>query len=351
MTDLSTRYMGLSLSNPLIVSSSGLTSSLKGAKLWADAGAGALVLKSLFEEQIVAEAGHLSQFAELSGHAEAAEYLQGYGMALGPREYLRLVEEAKKSVAIPVIASLNCYSDHHWMEYALQLESAGADGLELNVALMSSLAGLDGVATEERYFNILAKVKSRLRIPVALKIGPWFSSFAHFAHRLGHDRVEGPDFSVGWCGPGKNDAKPVWKKADALVLFNRYYQFDIDIDKLQTLGGSPFSSPAEIHTSLRWISLLAGRIESDLAASTGVHGSAEMIKALLAGASAVQVCSTLYKNGTGQIALMLEELRRWMEGQGFESIAAFRGLLSQMRSKNPASHERMQYIKQLGFAP
>lgn len=348
MADLSTTYMGLTLRNPIVVASSGLTGTLKGVVKCAEAGAGAIVLKSLFEEQIAAETGALGRFADAGAPGEGADYLQSYGMALGPRDYLKLVREAKEAVAVPIIASLNCISHEHWVDYAIQLAGAGADALELNVALMPTQAHLDAVAIEERYFRILQEVKARVAIPVSLKIGPFFSAFAHFSDRLGHDRTEAPDFSVGWFGPSTTPGKIVWRGADALVLFNRFYPFDIDIERLQAATGSPYSNPDEIHTSLRWISILAGRVGCDLAAATGIHDGHDAVKQLLAGATVVQVCSTLYKNGLGRIGQMLAQIEDWMPAHGFASLNEFRGRLSQLRSGRPASHERVQYVRLLG---
>lgn len=347
MTDLTTRYMGLELDNPLVVSSCGLTKSVQGVQKCAEAGAGAIVLKSLFEEQIVAELAELTQHADRAGHTEALDYLQGYGRALGPREYLRLVHDAKQAVAVPIIASINCVTDDRWAEFAGQLAEAGADGLEINIGFLPNDAGLPGSAVEERYERILYAVRSRVELPVALKIGPYLSSLAHLADRLGNDRVAGPPFTVGWCGPGKSEKLSTWQGADALVLFNRFYRFDIDVDAQRLVAGNPYSTSAELHLPLHWISLLAGRVSCDLAATTGVHDGRDVVKQLLAGATVVQICSTLYRNGLSQIGLILEQLREWMQAHGFETLEAFRGRLSQSRSEHPGDYERLQYIKAL----
>ncbi len=348
MTDLSTTYMGLPLSNPIIVASSGLSATLKGIQRCAEAGAGAVVLKSLFEEQIAADLHALEEFSDQAAPGEGAEYLQGYGMALGPLDYLKLVREAKQAVEIPVIASLNCTTDQRWPSYAKQLESAGADAIELNVALLPTQQRLEGSAVEAVYGRILHAVKTQVTIPVAMKVGPNFSSFAHFAERLTRDRVEGAPFTVGWCGPNVSGGKVVWEGADALVLFNRFYQFDIDIEGLRLTAGHPFSSAAEIHTSLRWISLLAGHVDCDLAAATGIHDGRDVVKQLLAGARVVQVCSTLHQHGLGHIGRMVEDLREWMSTHDFKRLDDFRGRLSQIRSDHPENFERLQYVKALG---
>ena len=347
MSNLSTRYMGLELKNPLVVSSCGLTKTVQGVKQAAEAGAGAIVLKSLFEEQINADLDELTQQSQHSGHTETYDYLQGFGHSFGPREYLQLVSDAKAAVSVPVIASINCVTAERWTEYAAKLAAAGADGLELNIGFLPNDSAISGVVVEERYLKILSAVRNEVTLPVALKIGPYFSSLAHLAKQLGNDRMTGPPFTVGWCGPGENDKDVSWKGADALVLFNRFYRFDIDVDKRRPSGGNPYSTSEELHVSLRWISLLAGRVACDLAATTGVHDGRDMIKQLLAGASVVQVCSTLYRNGLGQIGQILDQLEEWMQIHGFESTADFRGQLSQVRSDDPGDYERLQYIKAL----
>lgn len=345
MTDLTTRYMGLSLRNPLIVASSSMTGNLDGVKQAAAAGAGAVVLKSLFEEQLAAETAALGQHADYAGHTEAAEYLHGYGMELGPQQYLQLISDARKAVDVPIIASLNCFSHNSWVDYAKKLESAGAHALELNIGLLPTNSGQQGRAIEERYYQILHEVKSQIDLPVALKIGPYFSSFGEVAAHLGRDRAEAPPFSVGWCGPGESATRIIWRKADALVLFNRFYQLDIDVENMELVPGNPLSNPSEITSSLRWIALLHKRIDSDLSATTGIHEGRDLIKQLLAGATTVQVCSALMKNGFDHLGKMLEELKSWMEDRQFSSIEQFRGRLSQANSDHPEKYERLQYIK------
>ena len=347
MIDLTTSYMDLQLKNPLIVSSSGLTKTLQGVKKCAEAGAGAIVLKSLYEEEIMADVGKLTQQADIVGHTEAFEYLQGYGRALGTRDYLQLLRDAKQAVEVPVIASINCVTDERWGEFAVQLAQAGADGLEINIGFLPNTADLTSLQVEERYERILSTVRAQVELPVALKIGPYISSFAHLADRLGNDRMEGPPFTVGWCGPGESKKHTTWRGADALVLFNRFYHFDIDVETLQLAGGNPYSTAAELHLPLRWISLLAGRVKSDLAATTGVHDGRDAVKQLLAGATVVQVCSTLYRNGLGQIGLILDQLEEWMQAHGFAGLEDFRGILSQAHSDHPKDYERLQYIKAL----
>jgi dihydroorotate dehydrogenase (fumarate) len=323
MADLSTTYMGLALKNPLVVASCSLVNNVNGIKECEDAGAAAVVLKSLFEEQIRVDASKLEEHLWLYGHTEAFEYVSKLTMELGPREYIKLIEDAKRSVSIPVIASLNCVSPRWWTEFAEQIGAAGADGLELNLSLMPSDPGRRGDEIEKLYTDILEAVKAKLDIPIAVKIGPNFTSIAWMADQLSRNG------------------------ADALVLFNRFYQVDIDISKVAIRPGYRFSSSAEIYQSLRWIALLAGRVKCDLAASTGVHDGADFIKLLLAGATVVQVCSTLYINGLERIGGILEEVQGWMNEHNFASVGDARGGLSQLQSQKPELYERLQYIKAL----
>jgi dihydroorotate dehydrogenase (fumarate) len=323
MANLSTTYMGLTLPNPLIVASCSLVKSPEGVRRCADAGVGAVVLKSLFEEQMKAEMANIEKDIWLPGHPEAFEYVSKMGMAIGPREYLQLIKEAKGLVSIPIIASLNCISPKWWADYAKQIEAAGADALELNISAMPSDPNRNSEEVEQLYFRILEEVKARVDIPIAVKIGSHFTSLARVVVEL--------------CRRG----------VSALVLFNRFYQLDIDIEKLELIPGYKLSSPHEMNLPLRWIALLAGRVDCDLAASTGVHDGAGAIKQLLAGATAVQLCSTLYLNGLEQIGHILEDMEIWLQKHGFESLDQMRGMLSQMQSDNPELYERLQYIKTL----
>jgi len=324
MADLSTNYMGLKLKNPLMVASSSLTRDLNGIRRLADNGAGAIVLKSLFEEQVKMDiADDLEQHAGSSWHSEAYDYVHKMGMEFGPSEKLKLIEEARKAVSIPVIASLNCVSANWWKDYAKQIESAGADGIELNIAYSVTDIKRDAKDVEQLYCKILDKVKGSVKLPVAVKLGPYFTSFSNFAYEL--------------CGRG----------ADALVLFNRFYQFDIDIEKRKIVGGNPMSSMSEMSLSLKWIALLAHRINCDLAATTGVHTGVQVIKQLLAGARVVQICSVLYKNGAEYIGTLLKEVTDWMDAHKVKSLDEIRGSLSQEESDKPELYERLQYIKAL----
>ena len=321
MANLETTYMGLKLRNPLVVASCGLTKNVDGVKKCEDAGAGAVVLKSLFEEQVIGEMQNQKQYASAAWHPEALDYVEGMGIGLGPREYLDVISEARKAVDIPVIASLNCVSREVWTGYAKRLASEGVDGIELNLAVMPSDPKRTADDIEKMYFEALADVTSKVDVPIAVKIGPYFTSIARMALALSRRGVA------------------------ALVLFNRYYQIDIDIERIELSSGITLSTPKEISLPLRWISLLAGRIECDLAASTGIHDAHGVIKMLLAGATVTQLCSTLYLNGLENLGQILDGVEAWMKEHGFETIDAVRGRLSSMNSENPELYERIQYIK------
>lgn len=325
MTDLSTTFLGLRLQNPVVVASSGLTSSLDGVRRAADAGAGAVVLKSIFEEQIDAEGGKLAGSGEGAVYRlEAEEYLARYGReeAVGP--YLELIREAKRAVPIPVIASIHCVSSGAWTDFAARVEDAGADGLELNVFVLPADPGRGGAENEKVYFDVASAVTRRVSIPVALKIGPYFSGLAQTLVKLSRSGIRG------------------------LVLFNRFFPIDFDLETRELVPGVIYSTPAEMQLSLRWISILSGRVQCDLAATTGVHDGAAVVKQLLAGASAVEVCSALYQNGVEHLTTMVRELGEWMERGGFERIAQFRGSLSQKDVRNPAAYERVQFMRASG---
>jgi dihydroorotate dehydrogenase (fumarate) len=242
-------------------------------------------------------------------------------MPLGPRNYLKLIEEAKAAVSIPVIASLNCITPRWWVDFAKQLEAAGADGLELNISVMPSDPARTSEEIEKIYVDIVESLRGGIGIPIAVKIGPYFTSVAHMAAEFSRLGVS------------------------ALVLFNRFYQIDIDIEKVDIAPGIHFSSPDEASLPLRWIALLAGSVKCDLAASTGVHDGAGFVKQLLAGATAVQVCSALYERGIGHIGTMLRDVETWMQGHGFDKVGDFRGKLSRQVTERPELYERLQYIK------
>jgi len=315
--------MGIPLRNPVIVSSSSLTGTLEGVKKAASAGAGAVVLKSLFEEQIDADLSVQTADADTLSHPEASEYLSGLGMQLGPNAYLDLISQAKKEAQIPVIASINCVSTRWWGEYATQLSKSGADGLEVNVSYLPRTRADTGLSVERHTLAIVEKVAQNLSIPFSVKIGPNFSAIPHLA---GEIRKAG---------------------AKALVLFNRFYQLDVDIENMSLTAGVQFSNPQEYNNSLRWISFLYGTAGIELAASTGVHDGETLVKMLLSGANVVQVCSTVYKHGYPIIGKMVQTLTDWMEAHSYRSTDELIGLLCREKSDNPQQYDRLQYIKAL----
>ncbi len=323
MINLSTKYMGLELKNPLIIASCDLTSKIEQIKKCEEKGAGAVVLKSLFEEQIETDTEELIGESWLSDHTEAFEYVRGMSMANGPSTYLDLIKKAKEVTDIPIIASLNCVSSRWWTDYAKQLELSGADALELNISILPSDLKRNSEEIEKIYIEIIEKVKGEINLPVAVKVGPYFTSIAKILNVFSKKGVK------------------------ALVLFNRFYQLDIDIENLTLTGGNPLSSSNEMSNSLRWIALLANRIPCDFAATTGVHTGIDVIKQILAGAKAVEISSTLYENGLEQIGKILAELEKWMGKHNYKNIDEFRGKLSKKETDKTELYERLQYIKAL----
>ncbi len=323
MADLSTLYMGLKLKNPIIVASSSLTSTLDSVKRCEDAGAGAVVLKSLFEEQITSDTERMIGDMDYNAHTDAYDMFSTAGTDYYMNEYLGLVEKAKASLSIPVIPSVNCVSSHNWIDYAERFVSVGADALELNVFILPSNPDTDGSVIEEAYFDILRDVKKHIKIPVALKIGYHFSGMANFIRKLSR------------------------QGADGLVLFNRFYRIDIDTKNLKLKSAGFISSPGEMALSLQWIALLSGEITSDISAATGIHDGNSIVKQILAGASSVQLCSVLMNEGLDTISEMKQYIESWMNEKNFNTIADFKGILSQKSSTHPESYERSQYIKAL----
>ncbi len=323
MADLSTTYMGLKLRNPIVAASSRLTSTPEKVLECEQAGAGAVVLKSLFEEQIESDTQGMIGNMNVNEHADASDFFSGMGHNYYLVDYVKLVEDVKNRASIPVIASLNCVHPGRWLEYAKRFENVGADALELNVFVLPASVSLDGRQAEQPYFDILAQIKRAVGIPVAMKIGCHFSGLANMLKRLSSEG------------------------ADALVLFNRFYRPDVDIENLRIIPASILSSPEEMSLSLQWIALLSGELPVDFSATTGVHDGKGLIKQLLVGARTVQLCSTLYKNGFKQIGVMLSELSAWMDRHSFASIKDFNGKLCQESSDKPELYERSQYVKAL----
>ena len=325
MPDLSTTYMGLRLKNPLIAGSCGLTGTLAGLKELETGGAAAVVLKSIFEEEIAAEYADMLAEAKKKGMSlESYDYYDYQVRGDRVASYVELVGQAKQALSIPVIASINCTYSHEWASFAHDIETAGADGLELNMFFLPSDMKRSSEEREQEYFLIVERVLKQVRIPVALKISPYFSTLAQVIHRLSRTGIA------------------------ALVLFNRFSSIDFDIEKMAVSASNRLSTPAELSLPLRWVALMARRVDCDLAASTGVHDGAGLIKQLLAGAKAVQAVSTLYRNGAGRAAAMLTDLGDWMDRHGYKTIADFRGAMSQEESGDPAVYERVQFMKHYG---
>jgi dihydroorotate dehydrogenase (fumarate) len=323
MKNLKTKYMGLELSSPIIAGSCGLTNSIENIMELEKAGAGAVVLKSLFEEEIQIEMSKNLKEMNRPGtiYPEIFDFYDLDTVEDSVSKYLSLIREAKSLTKIPIIASINCVSANEWTSFAKRIQEAGADALELNVFVMPSDTNRTAADNEKVYFDVIEKVKKEVTIPVALKISYYFSNLAQFITKL--------------SGTG----------ADALVLFNRFYSPDFDIEKLKVIPASLYSTPNDLPVSLRWVAIMSGRVQCDIASSTGVFDGKSVVKQLLAGANAVQVASALYKHGLNHIKGMLTELNAWMEDNGYETIDDFRGRMSQEKSVNPAVFERAQFMQ------
>ncbi len=319
MIDLKTQYAGLTLRNPIIVGSSGLTKSPVRNKEFEKAGAGAIVLKSLFEEQIEMQSEMLEADND---YPEAADYIRNYVKGNQVNEYLTLIKETKASCSIPIIASINCYKADAWVDFARQVEIAGADALELNVFYLQTdlCYNLDEVLN--LYINIIRKVKENVTIPVIVKIGKAFGNIPSLVNTL---KVNG---------------------ADGIVMFNRFYQPDIDINNMQIVSGNVFSHHADLSDTIRWTAIVSGKIPGlSIASSTGIHDWEDVIKCILAGASAVQMCSALYTHGPGIISQVLTCVEEWMHQANYKSINEFCGKLNYANIPDPATYERSQFMK------
>jgi dihydroorotate dehydrogenase (fumarate) len=324
--NLQTKYMGLTLKNPIVPSASPLSRTVDGVKHLEDAGASAVVVYSLFEEQISHEAGEFEHYitSNSESFAEALSYFPDVGeYNLGPDEYLKHISSLKKSVSIPVIGSLNGVSGGGWMKYAKLIEEAGADGLELNVYYIPTDPKKDGAVIEEIYLRDLIKIKKSVKIPVAMKLSPYFSSMSNMAKKLD---------SAG---------------ADALVLFNRFYQPDFDLENLEVVPNLELSSNWEMRLPLRWIAILRGNINASLAATSGIHNYQDVLKVIMAGADVANMCSELLNNGVVRISEILKDLEKWMEEKEYESIEQMKGSMSQKSVADPAAFERANYMKAL----
>jgi dihydroorotate dehydrogenase (fumarate) len=327
MTDLTTRYMGLSLKNPVVPSASPLSKSIGGIRQMEDAGAAAVIMYSLFEEQIDMEALSLHHFLEQGSYsyAEALTYFpQEADYNRGPQGYLDLVRQAKEAVDIPIIGSLNGVTPGGWTSYAKLIEEAGADALELNIYLITTKLNETGPDVEQIYLNVLQDVKANVQIPVTMKLSPFFSSFPNMAHRL--DRAG----------------------ADGLALFNRFYQPDLDLEELSVVPNLELSRPWEMRLPLRWIAILYGHVKASLALTSGVHEPEDVVKAVMAGADIANVASVLLERGVDHIGVLVSGFELWMEEHEYESVGQMKGALSQRSCPEPAAFERANYMKVLG---
>ncbi len=323
MPDLSTSYMGLKLSSPIIASSSGLTNSLDDIIELEKNGAGAVVLKSLFEEEIVKEMEHElnKMHSENYLYPETMEFYENYDVEDTLTSYLKLIDDCKKHVNIPIIASINCISAYNWPYFAKSLEDAGADALELNISILPSDPDASSQENEKVLFDIIKAVKHEVSIPISVKMSSYFSNLAGIISQISRTGVEG------------------------IIMFNRFFSPDMDINNFDIIPAPLFSSPNDYVIPLRWISIMSERVECDLVATTGIHDGNTLIKMILAGATGVEVASTLYKNGFAHMQVMLNELKNWMEEKDFSNINQIKGMLSQTRSVNPAGYLRIQFMK------
>jgi dihydroorotate dehydrogenase (fumarate) len=326
MIDLGTRYLGFSLPSPIVLSASPLSESIDNLRQAEDAGVGAVVLHSLFEEQLAIESDdldhHLSSTAE--SHPEAQSYfpdMRDYN--LGPEGYLEHVRRAKDALDVPVIASLNGVSTGGWIEYARRIESAGADALELNVYTIATDPQLTAGEVEQRYVDLVRAVRATVTIPLAVKLGPFFSALANLAVRLDE------------------------AGADALVLFNRFYQPDLDLERLEVVPNLVLSTPEELRLRLRWVAILYGRVRADLAVTGGVHGATDVLKAMMTGAAVAMTTSAVLMHGFDHVRRLRSEIATWMEEHEYASIRQMQGSMSHRAVAGPAAFERANYLRVL----
>ncbi len=327
MTDLSTHYLGIPLKNPLVASASPLSEKVETVRQLEEAGVSAVVVYSLFEEQIVKESLELDHFLsrDTESFAEALTHLPDIGKySLGPEKYVEHIGQLKGAVDIPIIGSLNGVSSGGWIDYAQKIQAAGADALELNLYYLPTDTALSGEAVEEAYLTTVKDVRAKISIPLAVKLSPFITSIPNFAQKLA-------------------DAG-----ADGLVLFNRFYQPDFDLEELEVVPDLVLSASHELLLPLRWIAILHGRVPVDFALTSGVHTAEDVLKAVMAGAKAAMTTSALLKNGVDYAARLLDDLAAWMVEHEYESIQQMQGSLSQEASGNEAAFERANYMKVLG---
>ena len=326
MVDLSTSYAGLTLKNPLVVSASPLCMEIDNLRRMEDAGAAAIVLHSLFEEQINIESNELDKYLWSSADvsAEATDFYPSLkNFNIGPEAYLQHIRKAKQAVGVPVFGSLNGVSEGGWVRYAKLMEEAGADGVELNIYFLATDEQVSGASIENQYVQLVQAVRVQLKVPLTVKIGPYFSSMTHFAKRL--DQAG----------------------ADALIIFNRFYQPDFDLDTLEVVPNLELSRSSELTLRLHWAAVLFERIKADIAITGGVHTSADVIKSMMAGARVAMTASALFERGIGALKPMLAGVEAWMEKNEYQSIRQMQGSMSQQKVANPAALNRANYMKVL----
>ena len=322
--DLTTKYLGLTLKNPLVVSASPLSEHLGNIKKMEQAGAAAVVMHSLFEEQIEQDSEALDRSLSTGGSAEAASYFPNVdSYRIGPEAYLENLAKAKASVKIPIIASLNGASSGGWTEYAKKMQQAGADAIELNIYTIATDPRVNAAEIEQRYCDLVKEVKANVQIPVAVKLCPYFSAMVNMAMQLEQ------------------------AGADGLVLFNRFYQPDFDLEALEVVPSLQLSTSYELLLRLHWVAILSGRVRPDLAITGGVHTSYDVLKAMMAGAQVTMMASAILKRGIDYIATVLGELQTWMEEHEYESIKQMQGSMSQKSVADPKSFLRGNYLKVL----
>ena len=322
MANLETTYLGLKLKNPLVAASSGLTSSVEKIRELAEAGVGAIVLKSIFEEQINNEISSLMHNQYNTSYPEAEDYIRNYTRDNTVVKHLELLKKAKQAVDVPIIASVNCISSSEWTSFAKDFEEAGADAIELNIFYLPTDRHEKPGVVEQLYLDVLKKVKLEVSIPVSVKFGVHHSNIIGMADKLK---------ATGAAG---------------IVMFNRFYEPDINLDTLEMTASEVFSSPSDIRRSLRWVGIVSSSVtQLDIAASTGIHDGGAVIKQLLAGAQVAQLCSTLYVNGSTVVSSMLEDLEAFMKKWNFKTIDDFRGRLSYKNIPDPLLYERSQFMK------
>ena len=324
---LQTQYLGLSMASPLVVSASPLSKDVDKIRRIEDAGAGAIVFHSLFEEQILVEEKRLNEnlLQGTDSFAEALTYFPDFSeFQLGPEAYLKQIEKAKAAVKFPVIASLNGVSTGGWIKYAKEIEAAGADAIELNIFFIPTDPEVMGNRVEHMYTILVKEITGHVRIPVAVKLSPYFSATANILKRIDQSGARG------------------------LVLFNRFYQPDFDIDQLSVRPRLRLSTPDELTLRLRWTAILSHQLDCDIAVTGGVHSAADVIKTLLAGAQVAMMTSAVLMNGISHIQTVLKEVEMWMSGKNYQSVESIRGILNMKNIKEPAAFVRANYMKMLG---